>query len=296
MAPPPPPPPPPLCLPFFGGSKSRRRLTYSERSATEDYSSRRSSIDRLASGSYSPTATLTSHAEKLTFSSETESFDVNAYSDAAREVVLPSAHSTLKRSNTVSTPKDKSSPGTKKWGYGWGIGKKGAKSQNQNQNQNKDDVSEKPHVQSPGSTPPPIYNSPLSETRSHATRSGQSHSSRSYSQTDWEQGGRTPPNGASPNGTPRRARSVSTDGGSIRYIPPPSHPKRSDTYKSNTTKASGRSAGSRPALYPSESSSTLVGSALERKIRDEDPIPERPDTTSRLDSLRNHMRVQNLDY
>ena len=77
---------------------------------------------------------------------------------------------------------------------------------------------------------------------------------------------------------------------------PPSHPKRSDTYKSNTTKASGRSAGSRPALYPSESSSTLVGSALERKIRDEDPIPERPDTTSRLDSLRNHMRAQNLDY
>ena len=121
MAPPPPPPPPPLCLPFFGGKKNRR-LTYSERSATEDYSSRRSSIDRLASGSYSPTATLTSHAEKLTFSSETESFDVNAYSDAAREVIP--AHTTLKRSNTISTPKDKSSPGTKKWRYGWGSARR----------------------------------------------------------------------------------------------------------------------------------------------------------------------------
>ena len=275
--PPPPPPPPPICLPFFGGKKNRRRLTYSERSATEDYSSRRSSIDRLASGSYSPTATLTSHAEKLTFSSETESFNVNAYSDAAREVT-PAAHTTLKRSNTVSTPKDKSTTGTKKWGYGWGIGKKGKK---------EDDVSEKPHIQSPGSTPPPDYNSPVSETRSRATRSAHSQSSRSYSQTDWEQSHRG-------HDTPRRARSVSTNGGSIHYIPPPSNPKRSDTYKSNTTKASGRSA--RPTLYPSESSSTLVGSALERKIRDEDPIPDKPDTTSRLESLRDLMRTHGLDY
>ncbi|KAI1787472.1 Creatinase aminopeptidase [Ganoderma leucocontextum] len=271
--PPPPPPPPPICLPFFGGKKSRRRLTYSERSATEDYSSRRSSIDCLASGSYSPTATLTPHAEKLTFSSETESFNVNDYSDAARDVTP--AHTTLKRSNTIATTKDKSNTGSKKWGYGWGIGKKAAK--------NQDDVSEKPHIRSPGSTPPPVYNSPLSETRSRATRSTQSHSSRSYSQTDWEQGHDTA------HDTLHRARSVSTNGGFIHYIPPPSNPppsnpKRSNTYKSNTTKASGRSG--RPTLYPSESSSTLVGSALERKVRDEDPIAEKLDTRSRLDSLR----------
>ena len=93
----PPPPPPPICLHFFGGKKNRPRLTYSEHSATEDYSSRRSSIDHLGSdNSYSSTATLTSRAE---------TFDVNGYYDAARDITpaLP----VLKRSNTISTAKEK---------------------------------------------------------------------------------------------------------------------------------------------------------------------------------------------
>ena len=93
----PPLPPPLICLPFFGGKKNRPRLTYSEHSATEDYSSRRSSIDRLGSdNSYSFTATLTSRAEKPTFSSETETFDVNGYNDAARDVTpaFPVIHCT----------------------------------------------------------------------------------------------------------------------------------------------------------------------------------------------------------
>ena len=119
----PPPPPPPICLHFFGGKKNRPRLTYSEHSATEDYSSRRSSIDRLGSdNSYSPTATLTSRAEKPTFSSETESFDFNGYNDAARDVTP--AFPVLKRSSTISTVKEKQNTGTKRWSYGWGFGKK----------------------------------------------------------------------------------------------------------------------------------------------------------------------------
>ncbi|EJF65620.1 Creatinase/aminopeptidase [Dichomitus squalens] len=141
-------------------------------------------------------------------------------------------------------------------------------------------------TRSPGSTPPPNYNSPLSDNRSRETRSTHSRSAHSHSssQLDYAQSG----------ASPRRARSVSTNGSPIRYIPPPSNHKRSDTYKSNTTKGSGRSG--RPALYPSESSSTLVGSAFERKVRDEDPISDRPDTSSRLDSLRDLMRSHDLDY
>nr|VWP01223.1 Succinate-semialdehyde dehydrogenase (EC [Ganoderma boninense] len=237
-----PPPPLPICLPFFGGKKSRRRLTYSERSATEDYSSRRSSIDRLASGSYSPTATLTSHAEKLTFSSETESFD---------------------RSNTISNPQGQVLARHQEVGLWLGIGKKA-------KNQNQDDVSEKPHVQSPGSTPPPVYNSPPTETRS--LKQTGSKATR-------------PLAGPAPR-PPTTAPSTSS-------LLPPTTPNV--PLKSTTTKASGRSGG-RPTLYPSESSSTLVGSALERKIRDEDPVVDRPDTTSRLDSLRNLMRTHDLDY
>ena len=153
----PPLPLPLICLPFFGGKKNCHRLTYSEHSATEDYSSRRSSIDRLGSdNSYSPTATLTSRAEKLTFSSETESFDVNGYNDAARDVTP--AFPVLKRSNTISTAKEKQNTGTKKWGYGWGLGKK---------DKAQAEINEK--ARSPGSTPPPNYNSPFSDTRSRAT-------------------------------------------------------------------------------------------------------------------------------
>ena len=92
----------------------------------------------------------------------------------------------------------------------------------------------------------------------------------------------------------RPSLSASTNGGSIHYVPPP-NPQRSNTHRSHTTRGSGRS-GARPTLYPSESASTLVGSALERKVRDDDPISERQDTGSRLEALRDLMRTQQLDY
>ncbi|KAH9915057.1 Creatinase/aminopeptidase [Epithele typhae] len=96
----------------------------------------------------------------------------------------------------------------------------------------------------------------------------------------------------------RPSLSASTNGGSIRYVPPPgeSGPKRSNTYKSTGTRNTGGSGRSRPTLYPSESSSTLVGSALERKVRDEDPIVQRQDTLPRLDALREEMEKQGLDW
>ncbi|RDX41089.1 Creatinase/aminopeptidase [Lentinus brumalis] len=140
-------------------------------------------------------------------------------------------------------------------------------------------------------TPPPRYNSPGSEMRSRAT-SGSKHSRSSHSMSQADYGGQS-----NADGSLNRHPSISTNGGSIRFVPPPAPPKgpkRSDTYKSNTTKASGRSA--RPTLYPSESSSTLVGSALERKIRDEDPIMARQDTSSRLEALRDLMRQHGLDF
>ena len=52
----------------------------------------------------------------------------------------------------------------------------------------------------------------------------------------------------------------------------------------------------RPTLYPSESSSTHVGSVVERKIPDEGHVTERQDTSRRLGALRNLMRQHELDY
>ncbi|OBZ70561.1 putative Xaa-Pro aminopeptidase P [Grifola frondosa] len=248
---------PPLCLPFFGGKKPRRRLTFSEKSTTASFDSdERSSIDRLErSGSYSPTATLTSRAEKLTFSSETEEFDVSSYHNEARE----------------------NNDGSKKWGYGWGIGKREKEKERE-----KAMMENSPH--SSKNTNLPVYTSPrLSHNSGHSHDSGRSYDSANSRSSH------------SQRSHPSRR--------SAEYLNPlpPADPSRSNTFKSNTTKASGKSGKSavalkRPALYPSESSSTLVGSAYERKRNDVDHIPERIDSGPRLESLRALMEKDSLDY
>ena len=60
--------------------------------------------------------------------------------------------------------------------------------------------------------------------------------------------------------------------------------------------ASSSSSSRRPGLHASDSTSTLVGSALERKINDGDSYKERPDTAERLNALRELMKKDNLDY
>jgi Xaa-Pro aminopeptidase len=63
------------------------------------------------------------------------------------------------------------------------------------------------------------------------------------------------------------------------------------------TRTSSRSSGSkRPPFYSSDSSSTLVGSAYERKINDIEPIKERIDTADRLEEIRKLMAKDKLDY
>jgi Xaa-Pro aminopeptidase len=52
----------------------------------------------------------------------------------------------------------------------------------------------------------------------------------------------------------------------------------------------------RPPLMPQDSTSTLVGSAFERKVNDKGSIREKPDTTERVDELRKLMAKDNLDY
>ena len=274
-----------MCLPFFG-KKQRKRLTPSEQSLTEDYTSQRSSISRLErSASYSPTATLTSHpasqAEKLTFDSETESFNLSRDYHAARDVTP--VHPVLKRSNTAAT---RSKSGTKKWGFGhgWGTGQKDKERQQDREKALLDPDHE--------STPPPLYQ----HTGSVDMQSRSYHSSRTQSnRSSFQDQGR--PTAVSFNPIPggARSRSQSTGGSGKGVHPfPQDMLKRSETYKSNMTRSTTRSG--RPTLYPSESSSTLVGSALERKMRDEDAAPVRQDTASRLEALRDHMRQHELAY
>ena len=63
-----------------------------------------------------------------------------------------------------------------------------------------------------------------------------------------------------------------------------------------TPAKAGPSAPGRPVLKDSDSSSTLVGSAYERKVNDVDSYKGPPDTTERLKALRELMVKDELDY
>lgn len=52
----------------------------------------------------------------------------------------------------------------------------------------------------------------------------------------------------------------------------------------------------RPGIHGNDSSSTLVGSALERKINDVESVREKVDTSPRLEDLRMEMAKENLSY
>lgn len=96
-----------------------------------------------------------------------------------------------------------------------------------------------------------------------------SHNSSAYASTSTLNLARTPPAPASPQVRPMAARHTS-----VRNSP----------------------RAIRPALYGNDSSSTLVGSAFERKINDMESIKERVDTSDRLNDLRRLMIKDNLDY
>jgi Xaa-Pro aminopeptidase len=73
-----------------------------------------------------------------------------------------------------------------------------------------------------------------------------------------------------------------------------SQQSRSTHHRSNSSRSTVPKP--RPPLMPQDSTSTLVGSAYERKVNDRGSIREKPDTTERLDELRKLMGKDNLDY
>jgi len=72
--------------------------------------------------------------------------------------------------------------------------------------------------------------------------------------------------------------------------------ERPPLYKSPTRTSSRSSESKRPPFYSNDSSSTLVGSAYERKINDVETIKERVDTADRLEEIRKLMSKDKLDY
>ncbi|KAF9557488.1 Creatinase/aminopeptidase [Agrocybe pediades] len=74
-----------------------------------------------------------------------------------------------------------------------------------------------------------------------------------------------------------------------------------ETYRSNGSRSTAPKPrppliGGSSQLFRHDSTSTLVGSAYDRKINDTESIREKPDTTARLDDMRRLMAKDNLDY
>lgn len=70
----------------------------------------------------------------------------------------------------------------------------------------------------------------------------------------------------------------------------------SKSSKTNPSPLIRMSSSKRPNLLSNDSTSTLVGSAYERKINYVDSILDRPDTSSRLNEIRKLMLKDALDY
>ena len=252
--PPPPPPPPPLCFPFGGPKKPRRLSDANSFDDKDSYHNARHPSgggQLVRSGSYSQSATLTSHAENLTFVSDSEQYDAIPLHGDRRPKLI--------RSNSAKLP-------TSKWGYGWGIGKHTLKG--------KDIIEESESLRS-ASKPPSVH--PPSR---HNSKS--SHNSKASNNSKATNNSRTSNNSKATQNS--RISHDSKASGNSKSTIKPVH-IRSDSQRSK-----------RPALYPSDSSSTLVGSALERKINDAAVPFERVDSTERLEELRKLMAKETLDY
>jgi Xaa-Pro aminopeptidase len=248
----PPPPPPPLCFPFGGPKKPRRLSDANSFDDKDSYSRHPSGGGQLVrSGSYSQSATLTSHAENLTFVSDSEQYDAIPLHGDRRPKLI--------RSHSTKLP-------TSKWGYGWGLGKNTLKG--------KDIIEESESLRS-ASKPPSVHTPSRHNSKS-------SHNYKASNNSKATQNSRTSNNSKATQNS--RISHDSKASGNSKSTIKPVH-IRSDSQRSK-----------RPALYPSDSSSTLVGSALERKIHDAAVPFEKVDSTERLEELRKLMAKETLDY
>ncbi len=264
--PPPPPPPPPICFPFTS-KKPRRPVSWSssERSGSPMPLSR-SEHRIVRHPSYPPSSTLTSHAESITFHSDSEKYDevpetlpMNFKDEKGRPKLV--------RSNTMTGTKK--STASSKWGYGWGVGRR----DKEREREREEDVQVN---EKPSSLDMALYQ-PVVRRDSKSTQSSR----------------RT-------QDTARTQDTVRTHDTQRTHT---SHQSKLSAQSKETYRSGGsRSTAPKPrppilgALEHHDSTSTLVGSAVERKINDHESIRSKADTTERLEEMRRLMAKDNLDY
>ena len=272
--PPPPPPPPPICFPF-SSKKPRRRLSWSSSDRSHSpmplpHPEPKAQIVRHPSYSAS---TVTSHGDSLTFHSDSEIYD------EVRELVPRHSNSKvdkgrLGRSNTMTGTKK--STVSAKWGYGWGVGKR-------DREKGRDlDVDENEKYSLSQEHDLPVFQ-PVVRRDSKSTQSSRRTQDSARSQDS--------------------ARTQETMRTHDSYRTHTSQQSKGSAQSKETYRSGGsRSTAPKPrppilgALEHHESTSTLVGSAFERKINDQESFHSKSDTTERLEEMRRLMIKDNLDY
>ena len=277
---PPPPPPPPICFPFMK-SKPKRRLSFDSLQQSPLPHPGPAEKNIIKHPAFSPTSTMTSDAASLTFHSDSE-YDL--YDDVPEHLpMVPKDSPRLGRSNTMTGTKK--STVSSKWGYGWGVGKK-----NKEKGGGESEINEK----SASQVDLPLYQ-PVVRRDSKSTQA--SHSTQRSHDTHRTQNSRHTQNTQNTQNTHRTHESQRTH---VTQQSKFSQGSRNNSFRSN----SSRSTAPKPrpplinghVLYPQDSTDTLVGSAFERKVNEQDSIRIKPDTTDRLQDMRRLMVKDKLDY
>lgn len=320
-----PPPPPPFCLPF--GSKKNRRLSPSRTDFTEKtYSTRERGreYDPEYEESRSPYENDLRRSRSIGDDHSSHyagSFKDSRASYSLTETVTSDLGSIPKRD--PSPPP--SQPRKRGWGYGWGLMKMRQKEKDKEMEKEMD-ISEKENdiegarpvlartrtlLSRKKTLPPPPQQEPYIPDADASSVTGFTVSNLGLSTVA--------PGSASGAQTPRPVRrklepipdeSPGESGGSVGQGPSRSNTQRSkDTGRSSRSRRSVSAGGEpsgmgsrvrypprRPPFSPADSQSTLVGSALDRKINEVSEQKEKVDTRERLEELRAKMAKDNLDY
>ena len=301
MPPPPPPPPPPICFPFTK-SKPKRRLSFDSLSPLPHPAPNEKNVV-VRHPAFSPTSTMTtrrtgttSDAASLTFHSDSE-YDL--YDDVPEH--LPKVSPKLGRFNTFNGTKK--STVSSKWGYGWGVGKRGGKGKGGEDGEEEMMINEK----SASAVDLPLYQPVIrrdskSTQASHSTqRSHDTQASRhtqNTQRTHVSQNSQRTHQSQNSQRTHQSQQSKFSQGVGSKN----SGGGGGNTFRSNSNSSRSTAPKPRPplvnghVLYPQDSTDTLVGSAFERKVNEQDSIRVKPDTTDRLQDMRRLMVKDKLDY
>lgn len=240
-------------------------------------------LTRFASASSS--STLTSAPDNLTFKTDSEDYGSEVRKMQSPEWEMGKKGPRLTRVNTMTgTKKEKEKGAPSKWGYGWGLGKRKEVEAAAAEAGVNREMSEKSG--SRGGFP--LYDPPVGPIRTDTRSTNASRATQESRATHDSRGSRQS----------KESQQSKLSAGTMASAETKVSSQSRTSQRSTGARASAGSGtrGRQTPLVRNDSNSTLVGSALDRKINDVEPSLEKADTAPRLDALRELMQKDELDY